>query len=142
MFKTEGHAPAASEVILINCKERSAAPVGFSGRYLTAEAMSLQSMGRTSLWKSIDQVRSTECIDQVWSEEFPKHYRSPQGAFICFGMKPVQTSVSQLKIKKCYTFQCDDDLKHRSNSTKELLQKKVNILEWSSQNPLKTQRMT
>lgn len=80
VFKTKGHAPAASEVILINCKERSAAPVGFFGRYLTAEAMSLQSMGRTSLWKSIDQVRSTECIDQVRSEEFPKHYRSPQGA--------------------------------------------------------------
>lgn len=47
----------------------------------------------------------------------------------------LQASVKQLKIRKHFTFQHDNDTKHKPKSTKEWRQKKINVLEWCRQSP-------
>uniref|UniRef100_A0AAY5KT10 Tc1-like transposase DDE domain-containing protein n=1 Tax=Esox lucius TaxID=8010 RepID=A0AAY5KT10_ESOLU len=44
-------------------------------------------------------------------------------------------SVRQVKMKRKFTFQQDNDPKHTSKSTKAWLHQKINVLEWPSQSP-------
>uniref|UniRef100_A0A8C5R032 Transposase n=1 Tax=Leptobrachium leishanense TaxID=445787 RepID=A0A8C5R032_9ANUR len=48
----------------------------------------------------------------------------------------IRPSVRQLKLRRGWVMQQDNDLKHTSNSTKEWLQQnKIHLLEWPSQSP-------
>lgn len=50
--------------------------------------------------------------------------------------KNLRQSVKQLKLKRGWVLQQDNDPKHRSKSTLEWFQKnKINVLEWPSQSP-------